>query len=632
MSNSGIEHNGNSAISTTNTPMLKSVEQPKPKQPMGHETNQQTPTPKSTSISSRGLPAGNDAIARLAPPVLKQRKSTAILPCVTDVDIAGININEDSNSIFTTENTSDEDEEALQEILTGLISDDIVHGGIATPSQLNYKDLNFFSTSGTIDQDNIYTKYIANEKSIDEDDFRMKLKHFFILSSAGKPIYAFNGNEDIILGYMGVITTIVSSFEENIGEEIQSVTMGETKIVFLNKSPIILVAISKISYEAMGTSPDSILIRQLTTLYNYLLSILSKPLIDKNFQNRMNYDLRKILTPLDYKNLDQLCMKLTYGLPVLRGDTKCFDFFISDVLDSSLQSIKISKTIRTKLNNILLSCKRLKDDEEYVGEDLLFGMLMSCNKLISFMKPKNHTLVNEDIKILISMIQAQEIEEFQTQEDYWFPLCMPNFNPNGFLYIFVKRFDLFDNGTPQQISIILVSGNKNAFYQMQQLSSYIIHKIIKTDSLKNKLYQELAGSSKLSIINDIRVQYIKHFIYKLKKPNQFVMSNVSHFNNDTSDNSVLQLVYFYSNLHNNKALSISVPGNGLGSPRKLSYMRWNGKGSVVTGFMLSDEKSEFYCVCNENVPSKVLIAYSLRIIKWCEKYENRLFIGNGITF
>lgn len=45
--------------------------------------------------------------------------------------------------------------------------------------------------------------------------WRSKRKHYFILSSAGKPIYSRYGNDDIISGYMGVIQAIISFFEDN---------------------------------------------------------------------------------------------------------------------------------------------------------------------------------------------------------------------------------------------------------------------------------------------------------------------------------------------------------------------------------------------------------------------------------
>ena len=60
-------------------------------------------------------------------------------------------------------------------------------------------------------------------KSVDVDGvvedrmirWRGRRKHFFILSAAGKPIYSRYGDDGIISGYMGVIQTIISFFEDN---------------------------------------------------------------------------------------------------------------------------------------------------------------------------------------------------------------------------------------------------------------------------------------------------------------------------------------------------------------------------------------------------------------------------------
>jgi hypothetical protein len=53
--------------------------------------------------------------------------------------------------------------------------------------------------------------------------WRSRRKHFFILSSAGKPIYSRYGDDSIISGYMGVIQAIISFFEDN-GDTLQYVT------------------------------------------------------------------------------------------------------------------------------------------------------------------------------------------------------------------------------------------------------------------------------------------------------------------------------------------------------------------------------------------------------------------------
>lgn len=578
-----------------------------------------------------------------------------------------------SENTFSSEDVNDstldgeEEEEDLQNILNDLIR----HRQFPPKAnnKQSYLDYNIFDNHEHLQEDDFFQKYIHVEKSDNEDRFHLKLKQFFILSSAGKPIYSLNGADDIIMGYMGIITTIVSTFQENVHEELTSITIGNrTKIVALNRDPLILVAISKIGYELMTShnieddandkevnKDDFVLLNQLHSLYDYLLSILSKPVIDKNFHNRMNYDLRKILTPLDYHNLDSTCMQLTYGLPVHEEhEASSFDFFISELLESSLQNIRISNTTRTKLNTTLQNCKKVKVSvdgqvskkdnltsyfslseglslDKLLGEDLLFALLItSSSKLLSFMKPRNHTLSNEDLKVLISMLSSVDtkVDGTETTEDVWLPLCMPHFNPNGFLYVFMKKFDLseyVDNhgGIKQPLLIILMSSSKNAFFEMQHLSQYIIQKITSKKPFCQTLHRELALATKLSILKDIKVPVIKHFIYKIKKNNQFIMSDSVYFNSERSKSTYLQLVYFYTMLHNTKATKLTDSPN-----KKLTYTRWNN----ITGFMLSDNKFEFYCLCNDEVNSRDLIVHSLRIIRWCEKNHKRLFIGNGTVF
>lgn len=609
---------------------------------------------------------------------------------------------EDGNNV----NSSHIEEEALQNMLSDLIRSNRLYVNVRDNSlplrELSFLDLNIFpNTHEAKNELEFYEKHIQIQKDNDEPAFHQKLKHFFILSTAGKPIFSMHGSDDLIMGYMGIITTIVCTFEESMKEDFKSIMVGDkTKIVVLNKSPLLLVAISQISYELMSSNTDStssnkedkesdsddiLLINQLNTLYKYLLAILSKPTIEKNFHNRMNYDLRKVLTPLDFQNLEALCMKLTYGLPLLNqgesiSDTESFDFFIGELMDSSIQSVKVTNTTRMKLNNILLSCKRLKlrdDDsalnrssetaslifnrttkeaEKYLGDDLLFSFLLaSSNKILNYMKPKNHSLSNEDMKLLFSMISAAEYQNRggSFDEDLWIPLCLPNFNPNGFLYVFVKKISLSSylqsSTVDQYLTIVLVSSNKNTFFQMRELSRFIINKIVKREQFLTTLTDELTGSTKLSILNDIKVPAIKHFIYKLKETNQFIMNDMVHFNNDRSMNTLLQLVYFYSILHNSRATRIKSKlkstynqqqGSNFVNPintykidnKKLTYVKWQGAGSIVTGFMLSDNSFEFYCLSNEEIDSKELISSSLKIIRWCEKYRKRLFLGGGVVF
>jgi hypothetical protein len=62
------------------------------------------------------------------------------------------------------------------------------------------------------------------------------------------------------------------------------------------------------------------------------------------------------------------------------------------------------------------------------------------------------------------------------------------------------------------------------------------------------------------------------------------MSDSVYFNSERSNNTYLQLVYFYTMLHNTKATKLTDSPN-----KKLTYTRWRN----ITGFMLSDHQFEF---------------------------------------
>lgn len=68
--------------------------------------------------------------------------------------------------------------------------------------------------------------------------------HVFILSSAGKPIYSLHGNEDKLATICGLMQALVSFVQSN-QDRILSIQANETKIVFLVKPPLILVAASR---------------------------------------------------------------------------------------------------------------------------------------------------------------------------------------------------------------------------------------------------------------------------------------------------------------------------------------------------------------------------------------------------
>ncbi|GMG19428.1 unnamed protein product [Ambrosiozyma monospora] len=190
----------------------------------------------------------------------------------------------------------------------------------------------------------------------DSETFSKHKKHFFILSSAGKPIYSMHGSDDILTVYAGVIQTIVSFFQYGSNgetESLKSIVAGSkngqrVRFLFLNRSPIILMASSTLGESAIQLN------QQLDFLYNFILTTLSKPHIDRVFQKRENFDLRKLLGRADIACLDSICNDLA-------------NFSNPGLIIGGLECLKLRKSTRSKIDHILLNNK---------SDNLLFTIII----------------------------------------------------------------------------------------------------------------------------------------------------------------------------------------------------------------------------------------------------------------
>ncbi|KAK7952121.1 uncharacterized protein PG986_007849 [Apiospora aurea] len=137
--------------------------------------------------------------------------------------------------------------------------------------------------------------------------WKSKLKHYMILSSAGKPIYSRHGDLALINSSMGVVQTIIS-FYEGAKNPLLGFTAGSTRFVIATRGPLYFVAISK-----LGES-DTQLRAQLDALYMQILSTLTLPTLTHIFANRPSTDLRKPLEGTE-SLLSSLADSFTKGSP-----------------------------------------------------------------------------------------------------------------------------------------------------------------------------------------------------------------------------------------------------------------------------------------------------------------------------
>ena len=284
--------------------------------------------------------------------------------------------------------------------------------------------------------------------------WRAKLKHFLILSSAGKPIYSRHGDDQVISNYVGVMQTLIS-FYQDVKDDLRGFTAGDTRFVVMSKGPLNLVAISKLD------ESDAQLRSQLDALYMQILSTLTLPSMERMFATRASYDLRRPLQGTETL-LSALADGFTRGSP--------------STLLSALECLKLRKSQRHVINSTLLKTRT---------ESLLYGLIVAGGKLVSVVRPKKHSLHPGDLHLIFNMLfEAGSVKAGGGEN--WIPLCLPGFNNTGYLYMYVSFLDLDDptkevserpkeeSNEADEVAILLISANKEGFFELRGMRDELV--------------------------------------------------------------------------------------------------------------------------------------------------------------
>lgn len=285
-------------------------------------------------------------------------------------------------------------------------------------------------------------------------EWRSRLKHFIILSSAGKPIYSRHGDDQLISHYVGVVQTIIS-FYQDASDILRGFTAGGVRFVILTKAPLYLIAISCLE------ESDAQLRSQLDALYMQILSTLTLPNMERMFAHRPSTDLRRPL-----QGTETLLSALADGF--IRGSPS--------TLLSALECLRIRKSHRQDINNTLLKTK---------CASLLYGLIVAGGRLVSVVRPKKHSLHPGDLQLIFNMLfEAGSVRGGGGEN--WIPLCLPGFNNTGYVYMFVSflssRKSVVDV-TPRpdnldvkvdEVAMIFISANKEGFYELKQMRDDLV--------------------------------------------------------------------------------------------------------------------------------------------------------------
>jgi hypothetical protein len=462
------------------------------------------------------------------------------------------------------------------------------------------------------------------------DDIRLaiwksKMKHYMILSSAGKPIYSRHGDLSLINSYMGVIQTIIS-FYEGANDPLLGFTAGNARFVIAIEGPLYFVAISR-----LGES-DAQLRSQLEALYMQILSTLTLPTLKNIFAHRPSTDLRKPLEGTELL-LSSLADSFTKGSP--------------STLLGALECLRLRKSQRLAINNVFLKSR---------SEKLLYGLIVAGGKLVSVIRPRKHSLHPSDLQLIFNMLfESGSIKSGGGES--WVPLCLPAFNNSGYLYMYVSFFDgrpdaAFVGETAQQtpggssnnsthesnsdrasktveeedeIAIILISPDKESFYDLQEMRDKLAAQLTKSGHLA--LIRSAAREGRPKIQSIAPGAQISHFLYKSRANVQFCMSSVepptAAAEPPSGPEKLLthrRLMTLYHELHaamHAKHAHLKVLHAVSEDAASLAW---------ITPIF------EFYCVAGPNVSRAAMAQGANRVIQWAKREEERLFIIGGGVF
>jgi len=426
--------------------------------------------------------------------------------------------------------------------------------------------------------------------------WRAKLKHFLILSSAGKPIYSRHGSDQLVTNYIGVVQTIIS-FYQSTHDTLRGFTAGDVRFVVMSKGPLNLVAITRLA------ESDAQLRGQLEALYMQILSTLTLPRLERMFAARANYDLRRPLQGTETL-LSALADGFTRGSP--------------STLLSALECLKLRKSQRTTINSTLLKTR---------SENLLYGLIVASGRLVSVVRPKKHSLHPGDLHLIFNMLfEAGSVKAGGGEN--WIPLCLPGFNNTGYLYMYVSFLDLehptepmaerlrTSDGAGDEVAVLLISAEKESFFELRGMRDDLVEALQRNGCIAAIQTAVKQGRPKCTDI--VPGSPLRHFLYKSRANVQFTMPSYAPYFNDALEKR--RLLSLYNKLH----ASLHSKPSALKIQHETS--------TTCTALAWSTPLFELYAVAPASVSRAALAQSANRVVQWVRREEERVFIIGGAVF
>jgi vacuolar fusion protein MON1 len=98
------------------------------------------------------------------------------------------------------------------------------------------------------------------------------------------------------------------------------------------------------------------------------------------------------------------------------------------------------------------------------------------------------------MQLLFSMVFNST--SFLNGNEHWIPLCLPKFNPKGFLHAYIWAED--------SVAVILISADKNAFFNMRQVKEKVLSELTRAQLWDRVLSTVRRGRYTICTVSSLR--------------------------------------------------------------------------------------------------------------------------------
>ncbi|CAF1168930.1 unnamed protein product [Adineta steineri] len=427
----------------------------------------------------------------------------------------------------------------------------------------------------------VTTKINSIDESPNRDDaeevtmklLRTPIKHVFILSENGKPVFTRYGDEDQLVTLTAVMETLVSFAEITQSSQLNYLKAGRCRIAFLHKEPLIFVLVTHKNEHSIC------LLQQLTYIYHQIISTLTLSRIKQKFIHQPNFDLRRWLSNAEKKLLNNIMDMYEHDLGMLMTSARCL------ILPAGTRN-QIGHTIAQTIRG---------------QKDMIFAITLAHGYLVTIARLRNYHLHPSDLYLLINLVNSSDA--FKGVES-WVPVCLPRFDTSGCLHAHISYLD-----DSCDVCLVLLTVNPEHFQILSNFKQTIYEKLNKSNLIPQI---KLALDKDRLLSDEIACNDLRYFAYKSRGLSQYTSSKLlkPYITNEEHVRLFEAIRFVFARLHD--------PNHQL----KIVYYKTEYEsllGWLAPGF-------ELHVVFSPLVSLETVILCADRILSYIRREESQLFI------